>query len=53
LIIEGKIKAGDFFVFLKADGSIIFEAEVAGTAEIKFWVLKWGARARVLAPVSL
>jgi predicted DNA-binding transcriptional regulator YafY len=35
------------------DGSIIFEAEVAGTEEIKFWILKWGAKARVLAPDSL
>ncbi len=35
------------------DGSIIFEAEVAGTEEIKFWVMKWGAKARVLAPESL
>jgi len=35
------------------DGSIIFEAEVAGTKEIAFWVLKWGAKAKVLAPESL
>jgi len=35
------------------DGSIIFEAEVAGTEEIKSWALKWGAKARVLAPDSL
>jgi len=35
------------------DGSIIFEAEVAGIDEIKFWVLKWGAKARVLEPESL
>jgi predicted DNA-binding transcriptional regulator YafY len=35
------------------DGSIVFEAEVAGTEEIKFWVLKWGAKARVLTPESL
>lgn len=35
------------------DGSIIFEAEVAGTKEIAFWVLKWGAKARVLEPESL
>ena len=35
------------------DGAIIFEAEVAGTREIAFWVLKWGAKARVLAPESL
>ena len=35
------------------DGSIIFEAEVAGTKEIEFWVLKWGAKAKVLVPKSL
>ncbi len=38
---------------MQSDGSIIFEAEVAGTEEIKYWVLKWGAKARVLAPGSL
>jgi predicted DNA-binding transcriptional regulator YafY len=35
------------------DGSLIFEAEVAGTAEIKRWILTWGAQAVVLAPESL
>jgi predicted DNA-binding transcriptional regulator YafY len=35
------------------DGSIIFEAEVAGTEEIKFWVMSWGAKAEVLEPESL
>jgi len=35
------------------DGSVIFEAEVAGIAEIKFWILKWGAKAQVLEPESL
>ncbi len=35
------------------DGSIIFEADVAGTEEIKYWVLKWGAKARVMGPDSL
>jgi len=35
------------------DGSIIFEAEVAGTEEIKFWVMSWGASALVLEPESL
>ena len=34
-------------------GAIIFEAEVAGIAEIKFWILKWGAKARVIEPESL
>jgi len=38
---------------VQSDGSIIFEAEVAGTEEIKYWILKWGAKAKVLAPRSL
>jgi predicted DNA-binding transcriptional regulator YafY len=37
----------------QSDGSIIFEAEVAGTMEIKYWIMKWGARAKVLEPDSL
>ena len=36
-----------------SDGAIIFEAEVAGIAEIKFWILKWGAKARVIEPEPL
>ena len=35
------------------DGSIIFEAEVAGTDEIKFWIMSWGSKALVLEPASL
>lgn len=35
------------------DGSIIFEAEVAGTTEIKYWIMSWGSRAVVLSPDSL
>ena len=35
------------------DGFILFEAEVAGTDEIKYWVMTWGAKAEVLAPASL
>jgi predicted DNA-binding transcriptional regulator YafY len=35
------------------DGSIVFEAEVAGTEDIKFWVMSWGAKALVLEPDSL
>jgi predicted DNA-binding transcriptional regulator YafY len=35
------------------DGAVLFEAEVAGTEEIKHWILQWGARAEVLAPDSL
>jgi predicted DNA-binding transcriptional regulator YafY len=35
------------------DGSLIFEAEVAGTEEVKFWVLGWGSNAEVLEPAFL
>ncbi len=35
------------------EGSIIFEAEVAVTDEIKTWVLSWGSKAAVLKPESL
>ena len=35
------------------DGSIIFEAEVAGTDEIRFWIMTWGSKAEVLSPASL
>ena len=37
----------------QSDGSIIFEAEVAGTKEIKFWIMSWGSKAEVLEPESL
>lgn len=37
----------------QADGSVIFEAEVAGTDEIRFWIMTWGSKARVLEPESL
>lgn len=35
------------------DGAVLFEAEVAGTEEIKFWVRSWGPSALVLEPESL
>jgi predicted DNA-binding transcriptional regulator YafY len=38
---------------LQKDGSVIFEAQVAGTEEIKRWILTWGAQAAVLHPDSL
>ena len=40
-------------IHLQNDGSIIFEAEVAGTEEIRFWIMTWGSRAVVLEPESL
>ena len=33
--------------------AVLFEADVAGTEEIKHWVMQWGAHAEVLSPVSL
>ncbi|MGD2099466.1 MAG: transcriptional regulator [Desulfobacterales bacterium] len=35
------------------DGSVIFEARVAGTDEIKYWLLSWGGKAEVLSPSTL
>jgi predicted DNA-binding transcriptional regulator YafY len=35
------------------DGSIIFSAEVAGTEEVKYWVMSWGTNAEVLEPEHL
>jgi len=40
-------------VAARKDGSLLFEAKVAGTREIKLWVLRWGAKAQVLAHQSL
>jgi predicted DNA-binding transcriptional regulator YafY len=37
----------------RRDGSLVFEAEVAGTQEIKLWVMRFGSKARVLEPESL
>lgn len=38
---------------VEPDGSLVFKAEVAGLEEIKWWVLRWGAGAQVLAPHTL
>ena len=37
----------------EADGAVIFEAQVAGTQEIKHWIMQWGRQAEVLAPARL
>jgi len=44
---------GSQIITEQKDGSVIFTAEVAGTAEIKIWVMGWGANAKVLEPESL
>ena len=35
------------------DGSVLWRARVAGTLEVKIWILGWGAEAEVLEPASL
>jgi predicted DNA-binding transcriptional regulator YafY len=35
------------------DGSVLFEANVACTKEIKAWIMRWGAKAIVLEPEEL
>jgi predicted DNA-binding transcriptional regulator YafY len=40
-------------IYDQKDGSIVFEAEVAGIDEIKFWIMQWGASATVIEPESL
>jgi predicted DNA-binding transcriptional regulator YafY len=35
------------------DGGVIMSVKVAGTVEIGFWILKWGADAEVLEPLEL
>ena len=37
----------------KKDGSVILEVDVAGTKEIKHWILRWGSQAQVIEPGSL
>jgi len=51
--IKEKIWHGSQKIHQQDDGSIIFEAEVAGTDEIRFWIMTWGSKAEVLEPESL
>ena len=37
----------------EADGSLLWRATVAGTIEIRLWILSWGADVEVLEPASL
>jgi proteasome accessory factor B len=38
---------------LEADGSLTWQATVAGTIEIRLWILSWGDEVEVLEPISL
>jgi proteasome accessory factor B len=40
-------------VEVEADGSLLWRATVAGTIEIRLWVLSWGADVEVLTPDAL
>jgi proteasome accessory factor B len=40
-------------VSIEGDGSLVWRATVAGTIEVRLWVLQWGDDAEVLAPQSL
>ena len=40
-------------IYHQDDGSILFEADVAGMDEIKFWIMSWGSHVLVLEPESL
>jgi predicted DNA-binding transcriptional regulator YafY len=51
--IDEKIWHESQVVEKQKDGSLIFKAEIAGTEEIKFWILRWGKDAVVLKPDSL
>jgi predicted DNA-binding transcriptional regulator YafY len=40
-------------VSVEADGSLVWRAVVAGTIEVRLWVLSWGDDVEVIAPASL
>jgi proteasome accessory factor B len=40
-------------VVVEADGSLLWRARVAGTIEIRLWILSWGADVEVLEPAAL
>jgi predicted DNA-binding transcriptional regulator YafY len=37
----------------EADGSLLWSARVAGTIEVRLWILSWGDEVEVLAPAAL
>jgi predicted DNA-binding transcriptional regulator YafY len=51
--IEEKVWHESQKIHRQPDGSIIFEARASGTEEIKYWIMSWGPRAKVLSPKSL
>ena len=53
IYVKEKIWHESQIILDQTDGSIIFEAEVAGTDEIKIWILRWGSKAKVISPETL
>jgi proteasome accessory factor B len=40
-------------VVVEPDGSLTWRATVAGTIEVRLWILQWGDEVEVLAPAAL
>ena len=51
--IEEKIWHESQEIHRQADGAIIYQVRAGGTDEIKYWIMSWGARARVHSPEFL
>jgi predicted DNA-binding transcriptional regulator YafY len=51
--IEEKVWHESQALLKQDDGSVILKLKVAGTDEIKFWIMTWGAKARVIQPHAL
>jgi len=51
--IEEKIWHESQEIHRQADGAIIYQVRAGGTDEIKYWIMSWGAKARVLSPEFL
>jgi predicted DNA-binding transcriptional regulator YafY len=51
--IEDKVWHASQKVRRGGNGSVVFEARVALTPELKSWILNWGSHARVLEPEAL
>jgi len=51
--IEEKVWHASQNLYSQADGSVILTMQVAGIEEVRFWIMSWGAKARVLEPQEL
>ncbi len=51
--IEEKVWHASQALSAQADGSVILTMQVAGIEEVRFWIMSWGAKARVIEPRNL